>query len=105
MIDRLTIRASADGIVVGLASNSPRAVIAPRETILEIVPEIKTWTIEANVRPSDIDAVRSGHIAQVQIATASERRMPKLPGRVVQVWPIASWIRVAVCPTTRSTSN
>lgn len=84
-LSRLLVTAPEAGIVVGLAVNTARGVLAPRETMLEIVPQTQTLTVEANIRPSDIDIVRKGLPAQVQIATSAARRQAKIPGRVVQV--------------------
>ncbi len=83
--ERQLIVAPASGVVMGLKYTMPGAVIAPRETIAEVVPSGVRLVVEARIRTDDINRVHQGQEADIRF-TAFTRRITKLvKGNVVYV--------------------
>jgi HlyD family type I secretion membrane fusion protein len=82
---RQRITAPASGEVVDLRVNSVGAVIAPREPILDIVPEDPDLLVEARVRPEDVSYVKIGSPADVRLTAFRQRITPTVEGKVVYV--------------------
>jgi HlyD family type I secretion membrane fusion protein len=81
-IERQTVRAPVDGEVMSLRVAAPGAVVAPREALLELVPQQDKLVVDARVAPPDIEHVRVGGAAEVRLVSADARRLPLLPGTV-----------------------
>jgi HlyD family type I secretion membrane fusion protein len=79
---RQRIVAPISGEVVDLKITSVGAVIAPREPILDIVPENPVLLIEARVRPEDISYVRIDSTADVRLTAFRQRITPTVEGKV-----------------------
>jgi epimerase transport system membrane fusion protein len=79
---RQRITAPIAGEVVDLKVTSVGAVIAPREPILDIVPENPLLVVEARVRPEDISFVRHDAPADVRLTAFRQRITPTVEGRV-----------------------
>jgi HlyD family type I secretion membrane fusion protein len=84
-LDQKTIRATANGIVVGLDIHTVGGVVESGATLLEIVPVEDNLVIEARIRPTDIDNVSSGMNADVVFPGLPRREMPRLTGTVTYV--------------------
>jgi len=84
-LDRSEIRSPSNGIVVGLNVFTVGGVIAPGQTIMEIVPQDKTLMVTARISPSFADDVRIGQIAQVRFPGIHDRMMLPLDGNVTAV--------------------
>lgn len=82
---RSELRAPESGKVVGLNSRDLSAVLAPRETLLEIVPMEDRLIIEATLKPIDREEVYTGQTARVRVHALNMRRRPMLDGKVVAV--------------------
>jgi HlyD family type I secretion membrane fusion protein len=82
---RSELRAPESGRVVGLNTRDLSAVLAPRETLLEIVPLEDKLVIEATLRPTDREEVYLGQAARVRVHTLNIRRRPMLEGRIANV--------------------
>jgi epimerase transport system membrane fusion protein len=67
-VDRATIRAPVDGEIIDLALNSVGAVVAPGETLMELVPDASGRFVEARISPMDIDRVQVGQSAEVRFS-------------------------------------
>lgn len=80
--DRQRIASPIAGVVVGLRFFNPGAVVAPREVLMEIVPEDKTLIVEARIRPEDINHVRAGSAAEVRLTAYQTRTTPLVAGSV-----------------------
>jgi HlyD family type I secretion membrane fusion protein len=80
--DRQRIAAPITGVVVGQRVFTAGAVIAPREVLMEIVPEDKTLVVEARIRPEDINHVRKGSEAEVRLTAYKQRTTPLVAGSV-----------------------
>jgi HlyD family secretion protein len=76
------IRAPASGQVVGLSVFTVGGVVAPGQTLMEIVPDNRNLVIQAQVSPSDADDVFQGQPAQVRFLSVHDRTLPLLSGRV-----------------------
>ncbi len=85
ILKRTVIIAPQDGTVVGLQQHTVGGVISPGKPILQIVPSKDELVIEANVNPNDIDMVRPGLRAKVQLTALSQRTTPVLTGQVKHV--------------------
>ena len=82
---RQRITAPSSGEVVDLRVTSVGAVIAPREPILDIVPEDPDLLVEARVRPEDVNYVKIGSPADVRLTSFRQRITPIVEGTVVYV--------------------
>lgn len=76
------VRAPATGRVVGLAVFTVGGVVAPGQTLMEVVPEDKMLVVQAQVQPNDADDVYAGQAAQIRFASERNRSLPFLNGRV-----------------------
>jgi multidrug efflux pump subunit AcrA (membrane-fusion protein) len=67
---------------VDLKVTSVGTIIAPREPILDIVPENPVLLVEARVRPEDISFVRPDAQADVRLTAFRQRITPTVAGTV-----------------------
>ena len=81
-LERAQIRAPAAGQVVGLSVFTVGGVVAPGETLMEIVPSDPTLIIQVQVNPSDADNVYRGQLAQVRFESVHDQNLPLISGRV-----------------------
>ena len=81
-LQRSRVRAPATGQVVGLTVFTVGGVVAPGQTLMEIVPANKMLVIQVQVRPEDADDVFPGQTAQVRFASVHDSRLPMLTGTV-----------------------
>ena len=79
---RQVITSPASGEVMDLKVTAPGAVIPPRETIAEIVPDNQALIIEALVRPEDINRVQRGQAAQMRFTAFAYRTTQLVDGTV-----------------------
>jgi len=85
VLARTTIRAPVSGRIVKLSVFTAGGVVAPREPLMEIVPDGDALVIEAQVAPGDIDVVTAGLPVQLRFTALNQRTTPTFNGRVVQV--------------------
>lgn len=83
--ERQRIAAPIAGAVVELKVSTVGAVIGPRETILEIVPENADLIVEARVKPEDISFVQVDSVADVRLTSYRQRMTPTVEGKVSYV--------------------
>ena len=67
-LERLEIRSSADGQVVGLSIAAVGAVIQPAQRIMDIVPKGEDLTIESRVAPHFIDRIATGDAVDIRFS-------------------------------------
>ena len=60
-------------------------MLAPRETLLEIVPTKDRLVIEAALKPMDREEVYAGQSTRVRVHALNIRRRPMLDGKIVAV--------------------
>lgn len=79
------IRAPQAGTIVGLIAHTVGGIIAPGAPIMDIVPSQDTLVVEASIDPLDIDVVRQGLSADIQLSAYKQRHTPKLKGIVKHI--------------------
>jgi HlyD family secretion protein len=84
-LQRNRIRAPASGQVVGLSIFTVGGVVAPGQTMMDIVPDNKSLVIRAQVSPGDADELYPGQSAQVRFSTIHDRNVPLIKARVKTV--------------------
>lgn len=84
-LERLRIRAPVSGTVIGLSIFTVGGVIAPGQTLMDIVPEKADLVVAAKVSIADADDLRVGQQAQVRFLGLHERNMPVIMGRVTRL--------------------
>jgi epimerase transport system membrane fusion protein len=82
---RQRITAPIAGVVVDLKVTSIGAVIAPREPLLDIVPENADLLVEARVRPEDVTFVHLDAHADVRLTGLRRRLTPTVNGTVTYI--------------------
>ena len=81
-LQRARVRAPASGQVVGLTVFTVGGVVAPGQTLMEIVPSNRQLIIQAQLQPADADDVYPGQLAQVRFMSVHDRTLPLLTARV-----------------------
>jgi HlyD family secretion protein len=76
------LRAPTSGQVVGMTVFTVGGVVAPGQTLMEIVPDKRNLVIQAQVNPSDADDVYQGQKAQMRFLSVHDRTLPLLEGTV-----------------------
>ena len=76
------LRAPASGQVVGLAVFTVGGVVAPGQTLMDIVPDTRKLVIQAQVSPGDADDVYQGQKAEVRFLSIHDKTLPMLQGTV-----------------------
>ncbi len=84
-LNRTTIIAPLDGIIVDLQVNTPGGVVDSGEPLMDIVPRDDNLIIEAKVDPIDIDVVHPGLTAQIRFTALSQKQTLPAEGRVISV--------------------
>lgn len=85
VLDRSTINAPVDGVVIQLDYHTAGGVIESGKPILEILPSDVPLIIEVQVRRTDIDSVRVGEDAGIRLIALDRRTTPVLNGKVFYV--------------------
>jgi HlyD family secretion protein len=81
-LQRARVRAPASGRVVGVTVFTVGGVVAPGQTLMEIVPEDRRLVIQAQVAPNDADDVFQNQVAQIRFPSVHDRSLPLLTGKV-----------------------
>ena len=84
-LDRVVLRAPVAGVVHELAVRSPGAVIAPGDTVLQVVPQDDVPLVALRVDPRAIDQVHLGQDAEVMLSSFDPNVAPKLVGTVTRI--------------------
>ena len=79
---RTTIRAPAEGQVVGLAAQTVGGVISPGQKLMDIVPQNETLLLETHVPPHMIDRVQPGKDVDVRFSAFAHSPQLVLEGKV-----------------------
>jgi HlyD family secretion protein len=85
LLKRVAIRAPQSGSVHQLDVHTVGGVVTPGQTIMLIVPEADALTIEAKIRPQDINEVRVGQRAILRFTSFNQRTTPEIQGQVTVV--------------------
>lgn len=84
-LERRDLLAPEAGTVMALRRFASGAVVAPGETVLELVPLDDRLVVEARVSLTDIDVVHAGLPAKVVLSAFKSRTTPQLDGTVFRV--------------------
>ncbi len=79
------ITAPLDGTVVGLQVHTIGGVIGAAEPLVHIVPRDEKLLVEAQIDPIDIDVVRAGLAARIDLTPFNSRHSASLAGTVASV--------------------
>lgn len=82
---RMQIRSPASGQVVGLKVTTVGSVVAPGDTLMEVVPEDAKLVAEVKVAPEDSEDLAVGQVAEIRIAGMHGRGQPALMGKVTMI--------------------
>jgi HlyD family secretion protein len=82
---RTRVKAPASGQVVGLAVFTEGGVVKPGETLLDIVPDSGRLIVEAELPLSNVQDIRVGQAADIQLVGINARERPDLQGKVLTV--------------------
>ncbi len=85
VLKRTEIRSPIDGVVVNLQVHTRDGVIAAGQPLLEVVPSSDELVVEALIDPEDIEEVRAGLPAHVQLTSINRRRRTPIDGHVLSV--------------------
>ncbi len=84
-LKRVEIRSPQDGIVHELAVHTIGGVVAPGETVMQIVPSNDSLVVEARILPGDIDQVHPGQNAVLLFSAFNQRTTPEVFAKVETV--------------------
>jgi HlyD family secretion protein len=79
------VKAPEDGVVTDLRVHTPGGVLGAGAPVMDLVPRQDRLIVTARVRPEDIDVVRPGLDADVNLLPYNQRRVPRLHGTVAHV--------------------
>jgi HlyD family type I secretion membrane fusion protein len=82
---RTEIRAPASGRVVGLKIFTVGGIIAPRDPLMDIVPQDDILVVDAQVAVTEIDVVHVGLPVQLRFSALNQRTTPTVDGVVAKV--------------------
>ena len=82
---RQTIFAPVSGTVIDLKFASVGAIVSPRETIAEIVPDESKLVTEARIRPEDVNRVHPGQRADIRFTAFQYRTTELAHGEVTYI--------------------
>jgi HlyD family secretion protein len=84
-LERLRIRAPVSGTVIGLSIFTVGGVIAPGQTLMQIVPANADLVVGARVAIDDGDDLEVGQEAQVKFLGLHDRNLPIIMGRLTRL--------------------
>lgn len=82
VLDRLDLRAPAEGYVVGMNVHTKGGVISPGRTVLQIVPSKDVLVVAVRIQPQDSDKVTLGAPAHIHFPSIHDRTLGNLNGTV-----------------------
>jgi HlyD family type I secretion membrane fusion protein len=85
MLTETVVRAPVDGYVLNLTQFTVGGVAGAGELLLDVVPANEPLVVSARVRPQDIDDVRIGMDAKVQLVGLNQRFVSPIPATVMAV--------------------
>lgn len=85
ILERRTLRAPQDGLVVEIPVVTPGAVIGSGAVVMEIVPDSDALVIQTRLPPEAIDTVHAGRKARVRLTAYRRAMAPTIEGQVIYV--------------------
>lgn len=83
--ERQTLFAPVSGTVIDLKYASVGAIVSPRETIADIVPDQSKLVTEARIRPEDVNRVRPGQPADIRFTAFNYSTTQLVRGEVTYI--------------------
>lgn len=96
LLQRSRIKSPETGVVIGLKANTAGSSIAPRETLMEIVPDDSTLLIEAQIGVDSIKEVYGGQHADIRFTALPYRTTPMVSGRLTYIAADAQYTKDGV---------
>lgn len=87
VLGRTTVTAPLDGIVMNLKYHTVGGTVQPYAPIMEMVPTNDDLIITAQISPMEIESIEPGMDAWVTLSAFNQRRVPQMPGKVLEVSP------------------
>ncbi|WP_425084486.1 HlyD family type I secretion periplasmic adaptor subunit [Ruegeria profundi] len=84
----LRLIAPVRGVIQSVASPNPGEVIAPGETLYELLPTRQTLMVEARIPNSEVGHVALEHPVAISVDTFDARRFGKVEARLQSVHPL-----------------
>ena len=84
-LNRMEIKAPANGQVVGLTVQTVGAVLQPGQKLLDLVPDNQTLLLEAHIPPHLIDKVKTGLEADIRFNSFAHSPQLVVEGKVVSI--------------------
>ncbi len=84
-LDRMEIKAPANGQVVGLTVQTVGAVLQPGQKLLDVVPDNQSLLLEAHIPPHLIDKVQTGLPADIRFNTFAHSPQLVVEGKILSV--------------------
>ncbi len=84
-VERSTIRAPEDGVVVDLQVHTIGSVAPPGQTLLDLVPEQDSFVVEARLMTQDINDVYQGQLADIRFSAFQSKQTKVVEGEVAVV--------------------
>lgn len=84
-LSETVIRAPVDGYVLNLTQFTIGGVAGGGEVLMDVVPANESLVVSAKVRPQDIDDIRIGMSAKVQLVGLNQRFVSPIPATVMAV--------------------
>ncbi len=85
VLARTEVRATDTGTVTDLRVHTTGGVITAGQPLLDIVPKADLLIVRAQIKPDDIDLVRTGLQASVRLLPFKQRRVPPVDGTISYV--------------------
>jgi HlyD family type I secretion membrane fusion protein len=85
VLERTTIKAPADGVMVSLKVNSAGIVIRPGDAVYEMLPTSSDLVVDAKVDPQNIDSLRIGQDARLRFVALNATTTPEVPATVTYI--------------------
>ncbi len=82
---RIDIRAPQDGVVLQSSVHTVGGVITAGDTLMLIVPQTDSLSVEARINPQDIDKLLIGQKTVLRLTAFNQRTTPELNGEVSRV--------------------
>ena len=85
VLRRVEVRAPRTGVVQNVRPTTIGGIVKPGEPLLEIIPDGDALMVNAQVSPSDVDAVRSSNEAEVRFNAFHGEVLPIVTGHVTSL--------------------
>lgn len=81
-VDRLEVVAPVKGLIKSLSVSTVGGVVAPGQTLMEIVPMDRPMTVDIRISPRHIGHLRVGQPVQVKVSSFDYSRYGAIPGEL-----------------------